>query len=77
VKTIINFKQVGRMKKDFTLAFAGRIDQMGGIQIANVKREGCLASNDVELFWDTEAKTGEVVVGGLRTVGMFTYQEVE
>jgi len=74
----LDFRGVGRGKENFTLHFEGEsMHDLPARVIRDVRAKGRLASTDVEVAWDEGAGTGEVIVGGFRTVGTFSIKSVE
>lgn len=74
----LRFRDVGRHKATFALMFTGEsMDDMPPKVIRDVRTQGGLLSREVELQWDETAGEGQVIVGGMRTVGTFSIIAVE
>jgi hypothetical protein len=70
---IVHFHSVGRDKKTWSKSFGAKVTES---QIAKeAKSSARLMSSDVDAITNDDGSSGDIIVGGWRTVGTFTIQK--
>ena len=74
----LKFREVGRNKETFGLMFSGEsMDDVPTDILREIRTRASLMSNSLELEWNEETGEGQVIVGGFRPIGSFSFGSVE